>query len=117
MTGGAKKMSRTWDFDKVFGMYSTQLEVFETSVRPILKEAMNGFNCTVFAYGPTGTGKTFSMEGDLSDDNLWGMVPRAAQAIFDQFSSADVHLTLKISFLEICELNTVLDPASSHFIP
>jgi hypothetical protein len=56
LLGGPKKIARTWEFDRVFGMYSTQVEVFDATVRPILAEAINGFNCTVFAYGPTGTG-------------------------------------------------------------
>lgn len=62
-TGPAgKKTSKTFSFDKVFGMYSTQEEVFEQMVRPIVDEALAGFNCTIFAYGQTGTGKTHTME-------------------------------------------------------
>ena len=50
-----KKISKNYTFDKVFGMYSTQEEVFESVVRPIVDEALAGFNCTIFAYGQTGT--------------------------------------------------------------
>lgn len=46
-----KKTTKSFTFDKVFGMYSTQEEVFETFVRPIVDECLAGFNCTVFAYG------------------------------------------------------------------
>lgn len=49
-----KKISKAYTFDKVFGMYSTQEEVFESIVRPIVDEALAGFNCTIFAYGQTG---------------------------------------------------------------
>lgn len=49
-----KKISKNYTFDKVFGMYSTQEEVFESIVRPIVDEALAGFNCTIFAYGQTG---------------------------------------------------------------
>ena len=49
-----KKISKNYTFDKVFGMYSTQEEVFESVVRPIVDEALAGFNCTIFAYGQTG---------------------------------------------------------------
>jgi kinesin family protein 11 len=52
-----KKTTKAFAFDKVFGMYSTQEEVFEQMVRPIVDEALAGFNCTIFAYGQTGTGK------------------------------------------------------------
>lgn len=103
LVGGPKKTSRTWEFDKVYGMYSTQLQIFHESVAPILEEAISGFNCTVFAYGPTGTGKTYTMEGDLSDEGLWGMIPRAAQTIFDRLQTSTYDFTVKISLLEICK--------------
>jgi kinesin family protein 11 len=49
-----KKISKNYTFDTVFGMYSTQEEVFESVVRPIVDETLAGFNCTIFAYGQTG---------------------------------------------------------------
>ncbi|RYD81660.1 MAG: hypothetical protein EOP84_10635 [Verrucomicrobiaceae bacterium] len=51
-----KKIMKNFTFDKVFGMYSRQEEVFESVVRPIVDETLAGFNCTIFAYGQTGTG-------------------------------------------------------------
>lgn len=44
-----KKILKTFTFDRVFGTYSTQEEVFETMVRPIIEETLSGFNCTIFA--------------------------------------------------------------------
>ena len=44
-----KKSTKNFTFDKVFNMYSTQEEVFDGMVRPIVEEALTGFNCTVFA--------------------------------------------------------------------
>lgn len=52
----AKKITKSYNFDKVFGVYSRQAEVFDSVVRPIVEEALAGFNCTIFAYGQTGTG-------------------------------------------------------------
>jgi kinesin family protein 11 len=54
---GAKRSDKTFSFDRVFGMYSTQDQVFDSMVRPIIDETLSGFNCTIFAYGQTGTGK------------------------------------------------------------
>jgi hypothetical protein len=51
-----KKIMKNFNFDKVFGMYSRQEEVFDSVVRPIVEETLAGFNCTIFAYGQTGTG-------------------------------------------------------------
>ena len=39
------------------------------------EEVLDGFNCTVFAYGQTGTGKTYTMEGVIDDDEHAGMIP------------------------------------------
>jgi Kinesin motor domain len=49
-----RKSQKQYSFDKVFGMYSTQEEVFKQVVRPIVDEVLAGFNCTIFAYGQTG---------------------------------------------------------------
>ncbi|KAI4791049.1 hypothetical protein KUCAC02_034244, partial [Chaenocephalus aceratus] len=43
---------------------SKQIDVYRSVVFPILDEVIMGYNCTVFAYGKTGTGKTFTMEGE-----------------------------------------------------
>lgn len=37
LIGGSKKVARTWEFDKVYGMYSTQLQIFHESVKPIVQ--------------------------------------------------------------------------------
>jgi hypothetical protein len=99
-----KKISRTIEFDRVFGMYSRQNEVYDNIVKPIVDEAVAGFNCTIFAYGPTGTGKTHTMEGNISDESEWGMIPRVAKTIFESLSSSNSDFTIKVSYLEICEL-------------
>lgn len=56
-----KKM-QTFDFEKIFSQYSTQLEVFE-EVCPLATSVLDGYNVCIFAYGQTGSGKTYTMEG------------------------------------------------------
>ena len=53
-----------YTFDKVFGPQSNQLDVYKHVAAPLIKEVLDGYNCTVFAYGQTGTGKTYTMEGE-----------------------------------------------------
>ena len=43
----------------------------------MVEEVFNGYNGTIIAYGPTGSGKTYSMFGDLKNKELNGMIPRA----------------------------------------
>lgn len=45
-----------------------QIDVYKSIVHPLIDEVMAGYNCTVFAYGQTGTGKTFTMEGGEKSD-------------------------------------------------
>tara|TARA_R110002050_G_scaffold57367_2_gene128732 strand:+ start:265 stop:711 length:447 start_codon:yes stop_codon:yes gene_type:complete len=59
----AKHLRKSFLFDGVFGPDSTQNDVFASAVSPIVEEVLEGYNCTVFAYGMTGTGKTYTMEG------------------------------------------------------
>ena len=96
-----KKTSKSFNFDKVFGQYSTQEEVFETVVRPIVQECLEGFNCTIFAYGQTGTGKTHTMEGDIHSEENAGIVPRSVRTILEQLEASGSEFTIRVSFLEL----------------
>ncbi|KAF9675300.1 hypothetical protein SADUNF_Sadunf09G0017700 [Salix dunnii] len=58
-----KQIDRTFLFDKVFGPASKQKDLYDLAVSPIVYEVLEGYNCTIFAYGQTGTGKTYTMEG------------------------------------------------------
>ncbi|NXT34899.1 KI18B protein, partial [Pelecanoides urinatrix] len=50
-------------FDRVFGEGATQEEVFQHTTYKVLDSVLNGYNCSVFAYGATGAGKTYTMLG------------------------------------------------------
>lgn len=98
---GAKRQGKTFSFDRVFGQYSTQDQIFDSMVRPIIDETLAGFNCTIFAYGQTGTGKTHTMEGNISIPEEAGIVPRAARSIIEQLEASGAEFTIRVSFLEL----------------
>lgn len=98
-----KRNIKSFAFDRVFGMYSRQHEVFDTIVRPIVDEVLEGFNCTIFAYGQTGTGKTHTMEGNINSEEDAGIVPRSVRSIFEKLESSGGEFTIRVSFLELCE--------------
>ena len=50
--------TRTYPFDTVFGPDADQATIYNEVVSPMLEEVLQGYNCTLFAYGQTGTGKT-----------------------------------------------------------
>ncbi|XP_051958306.1 kinesin-like protein KIF22 [Xyrauchen texanus] len=68
-----------YQFDVFHGEQTTQQEVFLTSVKPILPHILNGQNASVFAYGPTGAGKTHTMLGSQEQP---GIIPRAVREVF-----------------------------------
>jgi len=61
-------MTKNFQFDRVFGVTSKQVDVYKVVAAPLVEEVLAGYNCTVFAYGQTGTGKTFTMEGERHED-------------------------------------------------
>ena len=52
--------TRTYPFDLVFGPEADQAMIYHDVVSPMLDEVLQGYNCTLFAYGQTGTGKTYA---------------------------------------------------------
>ncbi|KAI8452321.1 P-loop containing nucleoside triphosphate hydrolase protein, partial [Phakopsora pachyrhizi] len=66
---------KTYPFDHVFGPEADQALIFTDVVSPILNEVLQGYNCTIFAYGQTGTGKTYTMTGDLSVPTSTTIIP------------------------------------------
>lgn len=72
-----KASKKSFVFDGVYDEKSTQKEVYESVVQPVVDEVLQGYNCTVFAYGQTGTGKTHTMEGDVSNKTHGVMQPNA----------------------------------------
>ncbi|OQR71667.1 kinesin protein KIF11, partial [Tropilaelaps mercedesae] len=98
---------KTFTFDGTFGKDSTQIDVYRSVVQPLISEVLQGYNCTVFAYGQTGTGKTYTMEGVRSEQLLsWqhdphaGIVPRALHQIFSEVGDPGLTI-IKVSFLEL----------------
>ncbi|KAL4220542.1 Kinesin-related protein 11 [Mactra antiquata] len=106
---GINPTTKTFSFDHVFEQNGKQQQVYNSIVSPIIQEVLNGYNCTIFAYGQTGTGKTFTMEGERSDDPnlsweddpLTGIIPRSLAHIFDSLQSQECEFSVRVSFLEL----------------
>ena len=64
-------------FDEVFDIGTSQEEIFNISAKPAVNSVLEGYNSTIFAYGQTGTGKTFTMEGFTYNnmDKTRGIIP------------------------------------------
>ncbi|EOA26502.1 hypothetical protein CARUB_v10022551mg [Capsella rubella] len=118
-----KQIDKTFLFDKVFGPTSQQKDLYHQAVSPIVFEVLDGYNCTIFAYGQTGTGKTYTMEGGARKKNGEipsdaGVIPRAVKQIFDILEAQSAaEYSLKVSFLELYneELTDLLAPEETKF--
>ncbi|CAF1606777.1 unnamed protein product [Didymodactylos carnosus] len=81
-------LSKTFTFDHVFGPKSKQLDIYNLVARPIVDAVLEGYNGTIFAYGQTGTGKTFTMEGLKDDNKNYGIIPNSFAHVFLEISKA-----------------------------
>ena len=91
-------------FDRVFDMNSRQVEVFGFSIRSTVDDILNGYNGTVFAYGQTGAGKSYTMMGsDIDDEEGKGIIPRIVEQMFASIltSPSNIEYTVRVSYMEI----------------
>ncbi|KAJ3562547.1 hypothetical protein NPX13_g8528 [Xylaria arbuscula] len=94
----------SFTFDRVFDMKVKQHEIFDYSIRPTVDDILNGYNGTVFAYGQTGAGKSYTMMGtSIEDDVGKGITPRIVEQIFTSILSSPptIEYTVRVSYMEI----------------
>ena len=104
--GPSALSNKTYHFDKVFSPAADQAIIFENVVTPILEEMLAGYNCTIFAYGQTGTGKTYTMSGDMTDtlgllSDAAGIIPRVLYWLFQRLETDQIECSVKCSFIEL----------------
>uniref|UniRef100_F6VJF9 Kinesin family member 27 n=1 Tax=Macaca mulatta TaxID=9544 RepID=F6VJF9_MACMU len=96
---------RVFTFDFVFGKNSTQDEVYNTCIKPLVLSLIEGYNATVFAYGQTGSGKTYTIGGGHIAsvvEGQKGIIPRAIQEIFQSISEhPSIEFNVKVSYIEV----------------
>ena len=93
-----------FSYDKVFSPNSNQSEIYNNVGKRIVEDIMAGYNGTIFAYGQSGSGKTYTMYGnDIYDENAKGIIPRVVEEIFKRVEKSDVNIDfqLKLSVVEI----------------
>ncbi|XP_011299424.1 kinesin-like protein KIF18A [Fopius arisanus] len=91
-------------FDHVFDMSCSNEEVFNGTTREIISDLLEGYNCSVFAYGATGAGKTHTMLGKEGDP---GITYRTMAELFSQIEGQreERNFTLGVTYLEIYNEN------------
>lgn len=111
----ARPEVKTFTFDYVADTDVQQGEIFEQVGKPLTSSCLSGYNGTIFAYGQTGAGKTYTILGPDADISLEdyenspqfqdrGLMPRCVEHIFGEIGKErrqDVEYLVKASFLEI----------------
>ncbi|XP_054162746.1 kinesin-like protein KIF3B [Oppia nitens] len=94
-----EEVPKSFTFDAVYDWNSNQNDLYEEIFRPLVDSVLEGFNGTVFAYGQTGTGKTYTMEGDPQRP---GVIPNSFEQIFNCIArSQNQQYLVRSSYLEI----------------
>ncbi|XP_042189420.1 kinesin-like protein KIF3C isoform X1 [Callorhinchus milii] len=98
----SSELPKTFTFDAVYDVNSKQSDLYDETVRPLIDSVLQGFNGTIFAYGQTGTGKTYTMQGVWTDPEKRGIIPNSFEHIFTHISrSKDQQYLVRASYLEI----------------
>ncbi|XP_017343033.1 kinesin-like protein KIF3B isoform X4 [Ictalurus punctatus] len=101
-SGFTHEHPKVFTFDSVYDWNSKQVDLYDETFRPLVDSVLLGFNGTIFAYGQTGTGKTYTMEGVRNDPEKRGVIPNSFEHIFTHISrSQNQQYLVRASYLEI----------------
>lgn len=98
--------NKDYMFDKVYKESTSQIELFEASIKSNLSKSLEGYNYCILAYGQTGSGKTYTIGSSYSNDinpETEGILPRICSYIFEEVeaSKSVSQYLIKASFYEI----------------
>lgn len=115
--------THTFAFDYVYDQNAGQKKVYDNTAKTVVDSSLQGYNATIFAYGQTGTGKTFTMEGFNSHGSVEarGIIPRAIEQIFSHISknaSPRMRFLVRASYLQIYneQISDLLKPERSNLV-
>ncbi|PVU99734.1 hypothetical protein BB559_000457 [Furculomyces boomerangus] len=89
----------TYTFDTIYDQQKKSQDIYNCDVKGIVASSMNGINGTVFAYGQTSSGKTYTMYGD---ENEPGIIKMAVRNVFEHIKNTpERQFLIRVSYLEI----------------
>ena len=94
---------QTFTYDEVFPPETEQEKIFNIVAKPLINSALEGINSTLFCYGQTASGKTYTMEGIHNDPKIMGVIPRMMQYIFILIEKAnsEIEYSVKCQYYQI----------------
>ncbi|XP_014651096.1 PREDICTED: kinesin-like protein KIF19 [Ceratotherium simum simum] len=108
-----RSREKTFIFDTVFDQHASQEDVYCATTRHLVEGVISGYNATVFAYGPSGAGKTYTMLGTDTEPGIY------LQTLTDLFRAIEetrdnMDYSVSMSYLEIYNevIRDLLNPSS-----
>eukprot|EP01012_Entosiphon_sulcatum_P009545 TRINITY_DN15406_c0_g1_i1.p1 TRINITY_DN15406_c0_g1~~TRINITY_DN15406_c0_g1_i1.p1 ORF type:complete len:906 (-),score=124.23 TRINITY_DN15406_c0_g1_i1:12-2729(-) len=101
------------------GNYPDQSTIYQQIGTQLLENAFQGYNACLFAYGQTGTGKSYTMMGEIDTDHR-GVIPRLCQDMFQRIevrrSSSPSTFKVQVSYTEVYKekVKDLLAPPSAE---
>ncbi|XP_041660515.1 centromere-associated protein E isoform X2 [Cheilinus undulatus] len=91
--------AKSFSFDRVFTADETTNQLYQNIAKPLVVSTVNGYNGTIFAYGQTSSGKTFTMMGS---NGTPGVIPLAVEDVFQTIKNCPKkEFLLRVSYMEI----------------
>ncbi|XP_064210036.1 centromere-associated protein E isoform X10 [Anguilla rostrata] len=92
-------VTKTFSFDRVFSAEESTNQLYQDIAKPLVVSAVEGYNGTIFAYGQTSSGKTFTMMGS---NRIPGVIPLAMEDVFQTIKNCPKkEFLLRVSYMEI----------------
>lgn len=112
--GRRAKKNLQFNFDRVFDENVNNLTVYQETTKDFVNSLLSGYNCTVFAYGSTGSGKTYTMLGSQNDP---GIIFFTTMDLYKKLEEEENrNMELSVSYFEIYNeiIYDLLDPTSKQ---
>ena len=111
------KTNEVFTFDYVIAPTQTNKDIFENLIKQNLTSLLKGINISIFAYGQTSTGKTYTMKGESKSNE--GLIPLCIREIFNSLNSSESNITkslVKVSYSEIYNetVNDLIDTSKKN---
>ncbi len=88
-----------YTLDNVFSPEATTSDIYRTTTQHLIHKLVSGFNSTVFAYGQTSSGKTYTMRGTKGEPGIISLAVREVFALIE--STVDREFLLRVSYMEV----------------
>ena len=111
------KSNEVFTFDYIISPTQTNKDIFENLIKQNLTSLLKGINISIFAYGQTSTGKTFTMKGESKSNE--GLIPLSIREIFNSLNSSESNIIksiVKVSYSEIYNetVNDLIDTSKKN---